>query len=91
MALKNGNLVLAFDKSDKSRCYRFNRDAKANWFGYTDCGASWYSVEKDNQNFSAKLVTKLDSRRIMNKRFLEADNNGRGKEIRGRIDERRGT
>ena len=49
VALKNGDLVLAFEKSNKSKRYRFNWDAKANWFGYSDLGAGWSSVSKDKQ------------------------------------------
>ena len=49
VALKNGDLVLAFDKGNKCRRYRFNWDAKKNWFGYSDLGTNWSSVEKDKQ------------------------------------------
>ena len=49
VALKNGNLVLAFEKNNKSRRYRFNWDANANWFGYSDIGAGWGSVSSDKQ------------------------------------------
>lgn len=49
VALKNGNLILAFEKGDKCRRYRFNWDAKANWFGYSDLGTDWPSVRSDKQ------------------------------------------
>jgi len=49
VALKNGNLVLAFEKNNKSRRYRFNWDANANWFGYSDIGTGWSSIMKDKQ------------------------------------------
>ena len=49
VALKNGNLVLAFEKSNKCRRYQFYWDAKANWFGYSDLGTGWPSVAKDKQ------------------------------------------
>lgn len=49
VALKNGDLVLAFDKGNKCKRYRFNWDAKKNWFGYSDLGNNWSSVEKDKQ------------------------------------------
>ena len=49
VALKNGNLVLAFEKSNKSKRYRFNWDANKNWFGYSDLGAGWSSVSRDKQ------------------------------------------
>jgi len=49
VALKNGNLILAFEKSNKCRRYRFNWDAKANWFAYSDLGTGWSSVGKDKQ------------------------------------------
>ena len=49
VALKNGDLVLAFDKDNKSKRYRFNWDAKKSWFGYSDLGKDWPSVSKDKQ------------------------------------------
>ena len=49
VALKNGNLVLAFEKNKKNRRYQFNWDAKANWFGYSDLGTGWASVSSDKQ------------------------------------------
>ena len=49
VALKNGDLVLAFEKSNKSKRYRFNWDAKADWFGYSDLGKDWASIERDKQ------------------------------------------
>ena len=49
VALKNGDLVLAFEKSNKSKRYRFNWDATRNWFGYSDLGAGWSSINRDKQ------------------------------------------
>ena len=49
VALKNGDLILAFEKSGKSKRYRFNWDAKKNWFGYSDLGAGWSSINRDRQ------------------------------------------
>ena len=49
VALKNGDLVLAFEKSGKSKRYKFNWDTKANWFGYSDLGAGWPSINRDRQ------------------------------------------
>ena len=49
VALKNGDLVLAFDKNNKSKRYRFNWDAKKSWFGYSDLGKDWPSISKDKQ------------------------------------------
>ena len=49
VALKNGDLVLAFEKNNKNRRYRFNWDDKANWFGYSDLGTGWSSVISDKQ------------------------------------------
>lgn len=49
VALKNGDLVLAFEKSNKSTRYRFTWDAKKNWFGYSDLGAGWGSISRDKQ------------------------------------------
>lgn len=49
VALKNGNLVLAFEKGNKYKRYQFNWDASANWFGYSDLGTGWSSVSKDKQ------------------------------------------
>lgn len=49
VALKNGDLVLAFEKSNKCRRYRFNWDAKKNWFGYSDLGTGWSSISRDKQ------------------------------------------
>ena len=49
VATKDGDLVLAFEKGNKSKRYRFNWDSKANWFGYSELGSSWPAVEKDKQ------------------------------------------
>ncbi len=49
VALKNGDLVLAFEKGNKYRRYKFNWDTSKNWFGYRDLGAGWSSVIKDKQ------------------------------------------
>ena len=49
VALKNGDLVLAFEKANKSKRYRFNWDAKKNWFGYSDLGKDWPSISRDKQ------------------------------------------
>lgn len=49
VALKNGNLILAFEKSNRSRRYQLNWNARADWFGYSDLGAGWSSVERDKQ------------------------------------------
>ena len=49
VALKNGDLVLAFEKSNKSKRYRFKWDEKRNWFGYSDLGKDWSSIERDKQ------------------------------------------
>jgi hypothetical protein len=49
VALKNGNLVLAFEKRNYGQRYRFTWDADANWFGYSDLGAGWGSIAKDKQ------------------------------------------
>lgn len=49
VALKNGDLVLAFENMNKSRRYRFNWDAKRNWFGYSEIGKNWGSIERDKQ------------------------------------------
>ena len=49
VALKNGDLVLAFEKAGKSKRYRFNWDANKNWFGYSDLGAGWSSISRDKQ------------------------------------------
>ena len=49
VALKNGDLILAFEKSNKSKRYRFKWDAKKNWFSYSDIGADWPSIERDKQ------------------------------------------
>ena len=49
VALKNGDLVLAFEKANKSKRYRFNWDAKKDWFGYSDIGAGWPTINRDKQ------------------------------------------
>ena len=49
VALKDGSLVLAFEKANKCQRYRFNWDAKANWFGYSDIGSGWTSIRGDKQ------------------------------------------
>ena len=49
VALKNGDLVLAFEKANNCRRYRFNWDAKADWFAYSDLGTGWSSVGNDKQ------------------------------------------
>jgi len=49
VALKNGNLILAFEKGNNCKRYRFNWDNKTNWFGYSDLGTDWPSVLSDKQ------------------------------------------
>lgn len=49
VALKNGDLVLAFEKSGKSKRYRFKWDASKNWFSYSDLGKDWPSISKEKQ------------------------------------------
>ena len=49
VALKNGNLVLAFEKGDYRKRYQFTWDTRANWFGYSDLGTGWASIGKDKQ------------------------------------------
>ena len=49
VALKNGNLVLAFEKANKCKRYQFNWDKKADWFGYSELGTGWSSIMKDKQ------------------------------------------
>ena len=49
VALKNGDLVLAFEKDGKNRRYRFNWDAPKNWFAYYDLGTGWSSINSDKQ------------------------------------------
>lgn len=49
VALKNGNLILAFEKANKCRRYKFNWDAKANWFSYSDIGSGWSTIMNDKQ------------------------------------------
>lgn len=49
VALKNGDLVLAFESGNKSKRYRFTWDAKKNWFGYSDLGAGWSNIANDKQ------------------------------------------
>ena len=49
VALKNGDLVLAFEKNGKSRRYRFTWDASKNWFGYSDLGAGWSTINRDKK------------------------------------------
>ena len=49
VALKNGDLILAFEKGNKCRRYRFNWDASKNWFGYSDLGTGWSTISKDKQ------------------------------------------
>ena len=49
VALKNGDLILAFEKAGKSKRYRFNWNASKNWFGYSDLGAGWQSINRDKQ------------------------------------------
>lgn len=49
VALKNGDLVLAFEKNNNNRRYRFNWDDEANWFGYSDLGTGWPSMISDKQ------------------------------------------
>ena len=49
VALKNGDLVLAFEENNINRRYRFNWDGEANWFGYSDLGTGWSSVISDKQ------------------------------------------
>ena len=49
VALKNGDLVLAFEKRNNNRRYQFNWDDEANWFGYSDLGTGWPSMISDKQ------------------------------------------
>ena len=49
VVLKNGDLVLAFEKDGKSKRYRFNWDASKNWFGYSDIGSNWPSINNDKK------------------------------------------
>lgn len=49
VALKNGDLVLAFEKGNKYRRYKFNWDANKAWFGYRDLGTGWGSIMRDKQ------------------------------------------
>ena len=49
VALKNGDLILAFEKDNNGRRYKFNWDASANWFGYSDLGSGWSSIRGDKQ------------------------------------------
>lgn len=49
VALKNGDLILAFEKDNKSKRYRFKWDAAKNWFGYSDLGKDWPSISKEKQ------------------------------------------
>lgn len=49
VALKNGDLILAFEKDNKSKRYRFKWDANKNWFGYSDLGKDWPSISKEKQ------------------------------------------
>lgn len=49
VALKNGDLVLAFEKGNKYKRYKFNWDEKKNWFGYRDLGTGWTSIISDKQ------------------------------------------
>ena len=41
---KNGDLALAFEKGNKCKNRSFNRDAKVNWFDYSDPGTDWAFV-----------------------------------------------
>ena len=49
VALKNGDLILAFEKDNKSKRYRFKWDASKNWFSYSDLGKDWPSISKEKQ------------------------------------------
>ena len=53
VALKNGDLVLAFEQylgANKIRSrYKFNWDSSKNWFGYSDLGTGWPSISTDKQ------------------------------------------
>lgn len=49
VVLKDGSLVLAFEKDNKTKRYRFNWDKKANWFAYKEIGANWGPISKDKQ------------------------------------------
>ncbi len=49
VVLKNGDLVLAFEKGNTCRRYKFKWDANANWFGYSDLGIGWSTIAKDKQ------------------------------------------
>ena len=49
VALKDGRLVLAFEKGNKCRRYQFNWDKKAKWFGYSELGEGWPSIKNDKQ------------------------------------------
>ena len=49
VALKNGDLVLAFEKRNNNRRYQFNWDDEANWFGYSDLGTGWPPMISDKQ------------------------------------------
>lgn len=49
VATKNGDLILAFEKGNSYRRYKFNWDNKAKWFGYSDLGTVGVSVAKDKQ------------------------------------------
>ena len=47
VVLKDGELVLAFEKGNSCRRYQFHWDEDANWFGYTDLGTGWPSIGKE--------------------------------------------
>ena len=49
VALKNGDLVLAFERAGRSQRYRFNWDASKSWFAYSDLGAGWQTISRDKQ------------------------------------------
>lgn len=52
VALKNGKLVLAFEKNGANASrqrYQFHWDSSSNWFGYSDLGTGWSSISTDKQ------------------------------------------
>lgn len=56
VALKNGDLVLAFeqvnvgDRKPERMRYRFTWDKAKNWFGYANVGKGWESIRADKQS-----------------------------------------
>ena len=53
VALKNGNLVLAFEQNKRNNPirsrYQFQWDSSKNWFAYHDLGTGWPSISTDKQ------------------------------------------